>query len=198
MLRATLLCVFVALAAAACSDRQADPEGANDERAASEPSSASDPSQRVVASPSVRPGVPLDRLLSPRDNDGAVVAGLRSPREQRAEAEPNRHVQGQVDTVRTYVYDGMVIETYEVTGGPTFIQRVTATGTGYGTASGVAVGALRSDVEAALGPPVQEDAGVVVYETGDRATPTTVTVRYEPDERGRPRAFEITWRPYLD
>ena len=147
----------------------------------------------------VRPGVRLDRILAAADDGAALLAALRPPRSTRAEPVANRYVAGQVDTVRTHVYDGLQIEAYEVAGGPTFVQAVTVTGDGYGTASGLAVGEARDHLEAVLGPPVREGgAGGVVYETGDGATPTAVEVRYEPDEAGTPRASEITWRPYLD
>lgn len=189
MFRPALLCAVLAVAASACSDPEASPPP---EREAGEEPSVYRPS------PPVRPGVPLDDLLAPRIDDGAVLARFRPARAVRAEAEPNRHVEGQTDTVRTYVYDGMTVEAYEVTGGPTFIQSVRVTEGGYGTGSGVGVGTPRSDVEAAFGPPVHESGDGVEYETGGGETPTTVTVVYEPDRRGQPRAASITWRPYLD
>lgn len=150
------------------------------------------------ASPSVRPGASLDRLLADRGDDGPMLSDLRAPRSLTAEPVENRHVAGQVDTVRTWTYDGLVIEAYEVSGGPTFIQRVAVTGVDYGTASGLAVDEPRAALEAVLGPPVEETGATAVYETGDPAAPTVVEVVYEPDERGQPRAAQITWRPYVD
>ena len=179
---------LLVLALAACADA-GDPAPA-----APEPAAEPD----AVGPVEVRPGVRLDRILAAHGDTGAFLAGLRPPRSTRTEPVENEHVAGQVDTVRTHVYDGLRIEAYEVAGGPTFVQAVTVTGGGYGTASGLAVGESRADLEAVLGPPVRQGGAAVVYETGDGATPTAVEVRYGPDADGTPRASEITWRPTLD
>lgn len=188
MSRASAFIVLL-LAASACSDRAAPASG---------PAPDSPPAVDAEADRTLRPGVPLDVLLAARGDDASVLGQLRPPRTVRAAPEPNRHVEGQTDSVRTYAFDGMTIEAYEVSGGPTFIQRITVTGGDYGTASGLAVDALRADVEAVLGRPVQEGGPGTVYETDDPAAPTVVTVVYEPDEQGRSRVARITWEPYVD
>ena len=153
----------------------------------SAPDSSSPPLQQEEPPvPDVRPGVSLDRLVNPRTDDSAVLAQLQPPRTVRAEPTPNRHVQGQTDTVRTYVYDGLEIEAYEISGGS------------YGTASGLSVGEAREQIESVLGIPFQEDGNVAAYTTGDEPTPMTVEVEYETDAEGTERATAISWIPYLD
>lgn len=147
---------------------------------------------------SVRPGVRLDGLLAPAEGAEALLGRLRDPRDLRLEPVANRHVEGQTDTVRTYVYDGLELEVYDVTDGPAFVQRLSVTGGEYGTADGVSVGESRTDLEAALGAPVEEEGASVWYEVGGGPAPTPVEVVYEPDAGGVERATQITWRPYVD
>lgn len=146
----------------------------------------------------VRPGASLDRILAPRDDDGPFLAALRAPRAREAAPVASAHVPGRVDTVRTYVYDGLAIEAYEVTGGPTLVARVRLTSGGYGTGSGLALDEARADLEAVLGPPTGAEGPRVTYETDGDPAPTTVEVLYEPDADGVERAAEIVWAPYLD
>ena len=149
-------------------------------------------------SPEVRPGARLDRILAAHDDDAAFLDGLRAPRQRRAAPVENRHDPAQTDTVHTLVYDGLTIEAYDVTGGPTLIQRVAVTGGGYGTADGLAVGEDRAEIESVLGAPVATDGDRVAYESGGEPTPTRVEVVYEPDADGVLRASEIVWLPYVD
>lgn len=142
--------------------------------------------------------VRLREVLTERGDDAPFLADLPPAHTVHAEPEENRHVPGQIDTVRTYRYDGLTIEAYDVTDGPTFIRRVEVTSGAYETAEGLSVGDGRGEVEAVLGPPVGEDGGTVIYETGGEPTPTTVEVRYEPGEDGVQRAASVEWRPYLD
>ena len=144
-----------------------------------------------------QPGVSLDQILAERGDDAAFLADLRPPRSQSAKPTPNEYVQGQTDTVRTYVYDGLQIEAYEVSEGRTFIRRVDVTSGDYGTSSGLSVGETRAALESVLGTPIEEEGGVA-YLTGSEPTPTTVEVEYEPDESGAERATVIRWIPYLD
>ena len=169
------------LALVACQPEEADPPPAPEE----------------PVSLAVRPGVGLDRILAPRDDDAALLARLRPARSASARPVANEYVAGQVDSVRTYVYDGLVLDAYEVSGGRSFVQRVAVTGGDYGTADGLAVGETRADLEAVLGAPAR-GGRVSTYDTGSGPTPTLVEVTYEPDESGVDRAVEVVWRPYLD
>ncbi len=146
----------------------------------------------------MRPGVSLDRLLASRSDDADVLADLRAPRSVHVEPTPNDFVDSQMDTVRTYIYDGLQIEAYEVAEGRTFIRRIDVIGGDYGTASGLALGETRVQIERVLGIPFQEDGNVAAYQTGDELTPLTVEVEYEEDIDGTQRATAISWIPYLD
>lgn len=145
----------------------------------------------------VRPGVRLDRLLAARGDAAPLVAVMRAPRSRRAEAVANVHVAGQTDSVVTLVYDGLAVEAWVAAGGPTLIRRVAVTEGTYGTVDGLSVGEARADVEAVLGRPTRQAAGVVSYVLGG-PLPTTVEVRYAPDGDGTERAAEIVWRLPID
>jgi hypothetical protein len=194
------LALVLALALAACTSDPADAPAAPPAEG-STPGPTATPAgadAEPLAEADRQPVAPLDEILAPRRDDGPFLRGLPEPRAVRAEPTENRHVEGQTDTVRTYVYRGLEVEAYEVSGGRTFVQRVEATSPAYETESGLAVGRTRGAVESVLGVPVEEDGPVAVYETDEGPTPTTVEVRYETDAAGAERAVRITWRPYVD
>lgn len=139
----------------------------------------------------VRPGARLDRILAPRDDDAAFLAGLRAPRLVTTEAVPDRRA----DSVRTWRYDGLTIESYKVAGGPTRIRRVAVNDGSYGTSDGLSVGETRATLEAVLGASVRESGREATYRPTAGLAPTTVEVTYEPDEDGAERASEIVWLP---
>lgn len=154
--------------------------------------------ERPVLAIEARPGLRLDRLLASDGDDQAILDRMREPRTRLSTPTPNAHVDGQVDTVTTYRYDGLEIEAYEVTGGPTFIQRIVITSGSYGTSDGLSVGEPRATLEEVLGPPVATTARAVTYEVGEEPTPTRIVVTYEPNEDGVEQAVSIEWYPYVD
>ncbi len=196
MLRLSLGLLLIALAGGCADDADPSVSTAGEFRSSTRAPAPAAEDERVAME--VRPGVGLDRLLAEREDDAAFLAGLQAPRTQHAEPAPNEYVEGQVDTVRTYVYDDLRIEVYEVADGRAFIQRVDVTGGDYGTASGLSVGETRDQIEAILGIPFQEDGNVAAYLTGPEPTPTTVEVEYAADRDGTTRATAISWIPYLD
>jgi len=159
-------------------------------------SSAPDPETATEPTPSaeVRPGVRIDRLLAPTAPLPEVVARLREPRSRTAEPIENRQVRGQIDTIRTWRYDGLTLELYDVSGGRLLLQRLAVTSDTYGTTDGLSVGEPRDAIESTLGAPVGTEGDVVTYRLGDEL-PTAVEVRYQPDEDGVERATAIEWRP---
>ena len=179
------------LLAAGCADRSEEP-------------SAPAPVERDVAldeeavPEEVRPGIPLDRILAERADDGPFLRTLRPPRSTRVEPVANEYVAGQVDTLRTRVYDGVTIQAYEVSGGKTFLRQIDVTGGDYGTRDGLALGATRDEIEALLGAPERADGPSATYSTGSAETPMTIVVDYEPDPDGTERSATIRWIPYLD
>lgn len=182
MLRRAALAAL-ALSLAACSERVPDP--APDATEAEAPPVAT-----------AEPGISVDDLLESREDYAAVLARLGTPREETAEPIANIHVEGQQDMVRTYVFDGLRIETYEVAGGPTLVREVQATDPRFRSAEGVGPGVSRASIEAALGPPVDEAADGPYYEIRqfpDDPTPIRVHVVYEGET-----ARQVTWYPYID
>ena len=146
----------------------------------------------------VRPGVRLDRLLEASGDATPVLRVMRTPRSRRAEAVANRHVEGQTDSVVTWLYDGLSLETYAVTGGPTFIRRVTVTRGMYGTSDGLSVGETRAAVEAVLGQPSAETGEGASYLLDGGGLPVLVDVAYALGRDGAERASRITWRLPVD
>jgi len=143
-----------------------------------------------------RPGVSLAELLDPALDTPALLARLDEPRRIETEAVENRHVPGQVDTLRTYVYDGLALTVYDVAGGGALLQEVRVTDEGYTTAGGLGVGSRREAIEAAYPNSVGAEGGTVTYERAaspDDPTPETLRVRYDGD-----RAAELVWSFYVD
>ena len=177
----------LALVLTGCADRPSAPDAAPTATDSTSPAPAS-----------VRPGVSLDRLLADRADDAPLLAELRAPRRQSARAVANRHVEGQVDSVVTRVYDGLVLEAYVVTGGRTFIRRVDVDEASYGTSDGVSVGESRADLEEVLGVPTREDGETVTYIAGSGPVPTPVEVTYAQGTDGAQRATRVVWHLYVD
>ncbi|HLT46257.1 MAG TPA: hypothetical protein VK002_03440 [Rubricoccaceae bacterium] len=152
---------------------------------------ATDPDTTAVG-----PGVPLAEILDEAGDDAALLARLAAPRRIEAEPFPNRHVPGQVDTLRTYVYDGLTLEFYEIATGGVLLQTVEVTGGVYETAEGLGVGSTRDEVEAVYTHSVGAEGGTVTYErpgTPERPNPPQVEVRYDGDH-----VAAMTWRFYVD
>ncbi len=179
--RLLFLSLALVLPAAGCADEDA-------------PQTRPNVRDETPPSAETRPGVRLDRLLAARGDAAPVLHVMRTPRERRAEAVANAHVEGQADSVVTWVYDGLALETYAVTGGPTFVRRVTVTGGAYGTSDGLSVGERRADVEAVLGRPSAQAGGVASYRLDGDGLAVSVDVVYAVGRDGDDRASQITWR----
>lgn len=122
----------------------------------------------------------------------AVLGGLPEPQRIAEEVQENRHVPGQMDTLRTYHYDGLQFTVYDVSGSDkVMLQSLRITAPGYET-EGVNVGATRADVERALGPPQRQEDGAEVYGFGEAAE-SFLHVRYEGDA-----VSELRWAFYVD
>lgn len=139
----------------------------------------------------------LDRAYE-QSADGSLALLDRLGEPQRVEAEPveNRHVEGQTDTLRTYVYDGLELEVYAVSGGGELLQAVRVAGEGYETGEGIGVGSTREAVRAALGTPTGADGDTLTYErpaSPEDPTPPTLTVRFDGD-----RVAAVAWSFYVD
>lgn len=142
----------------------------------------------------VRPGVPLDRILSA---DSAAIQRLDAPRARQASPVANAATPGPVDSLVTLQYDGLVIETLVLATGRTLVRRVIATEGTYGSRDGVSVGEARATLEEILGAPVRQAGDTATYAI-DGPMPTRVEVRYDRDDDGTPRATQIAWTLPVD
>ena len=137
---------------------------------------------------------PTDLFLDLSVRDAAAALGLGAPLRIDARPVENLHVVGQIDTVRTYVWDGLAVSDYETAPGKTLRMSIRATAPGYTDSHGLGVGSTWSAVEAALGEADHVfDDGTHNYPFRPEPFWTTVNVRYDGD-----RVAEITWAPEID
>jgi hypothetical protein len=153
--------------------------------------------ERNAARPDLALPTILDRTVE-RSDDGSLVLLDRLGEPRRVETEPieNRHVPGQIDTLRTLVFDGLAVEVYAVADGKELLQEIRVTGSGYETAEGLGVGSTRPAVREALGEPDRTDGDTVTYElleSPEDPTPTLLHIRYDGD-----RVAAMTWSYYVD
>ncbi|ARA93426.1 hypothetical protein AWN76_009845 [Rhodothermaceae bacterium RA] len=103
----------------------------------------------------------------------------------------NLHVPSQIDTLRTYHYDGLVFTVY-VTPEKMLMRDIRVTGPAYTSPEGLQVGQSRSDVEARLGPPDRHEGGTFVYER-EQAIPHLLRIRFREDT-----VEALEWLFYID
>ena len=154
---------------------------------------AADTSSRSDEARAGRPGVPLAALI---ENDFATVLDRLNP-PLRVEEEPieNRHVPGQVDTLRTYFYEGLRFTVYDVSAsGKKLLQNLTVTSDAYPAPQGVRVGMTRQEITQRLGTPVRQEDGVYIYHLGDGPIPNPIlSVHFENDT-----VSTLKWSFYVD
>jgi hypothetical protein len=153
--------------------------------------------ERNAARPDIALPTILDRTYE-RTDDGSLVLLDRLGEPRRIETEPveNRHVPGQIDTLRTLVFDGLAVEVYAVADGKELLQEIRVTGPGYETAEGLGVGSTRAAVRDVLGSPARTEGDTVTYEVSESPedpTPTQLHIRYDGD-----RVAAMTWSYYVD
>lgn len=178
-----LLLFSLAFSLAACAP-EPDPDG-------EAPGDTADGARTepVETEPEARPGVDLETLLArafDRDEAGRLVVldELNEPASVEVETRENRHIPGQIDTVRTRRYEGLSLTVYRTADGKEILQQIRVDGPGYRTEEGVRVGASRSAVEDAWGDPAERRNGAYVYER-DGPLPTRVRVYFEGDTVSR-------------
>jgi hypothetical protein len=153
--------------------------------------------ERNAARPDLDLTAMLDRTYE-QNADGSLVLLDRLGEPRRVEREPieNRHVPGQIDTLRTLAWDGLAVEVYAVADGKELLQEIRVTGPGYETAEGLGVGSTQSAVREAFGEPDRTDGDTVTYEVAespDDPTPTQLHIRYDGD-----RVAALSWSYYVD
>jgi hypothetical protein len=146
------------------------------------------------------PPVALDDLLArayEQTPDGrlALLEPLGRPLRNWGKPTPNRHVAGQVDTLRTLVYEGLEVQVYETADERELLQTLRVTSPRYRTAEGLTVGSPREDVHAALGAPEGVEAGQDTFAIGSDpdGPPLDLVVEYEAG-----RVSALVWRFYMD
>ena len=185
--------VLLVLVLAGCGSEPSSVPAESPERAAADRADLAEAAETQGAA-EVRPGVRIDRILRASGDLSQLLPVLRAPRSARAEPVRNRHVPGQIDSVRTWQYDGLELDIYEAADGRSLLQRLAVTSGTYGTSDGLSVGETRDDLESVLGAPASSGGAEATYRVGGEL-PTVVRVVYEPDEDGVLRASEIEWRP---
>jgi hypothetical protein len=193
MLRAllVLVLVLVLLVAVGCTGTADDAPSPEEVPAGEGPPPGNPPMGGPVE---VTPGLALDDLLDSYVDGMTLQARLNTPRRIEAEPVANRHVAGQVDTLRTYVYDGIRLQFYDLTDGGVLLQEVAVTDDGYTTADGLGVGSTRDAIEAAYPHSLGAEGSTITYESGgDDPASTVLRVAYAADH-----AASLTWFLYVD
>lgn len=142
-------------------------------------------------------GVPLSEIVDAALNgrDTTALDRLGPPDSITTAPQPNRHVPGQMDTLRTYFYDGVRLTVYDVTNSADqFVTTMQVTGPAYTTDDSLHVGSSRSEVENTLGAPDRQDGDEYIYELGEPvAAPNLLRLTVEADTVQR-----MTWSFYVD
>lgn len=156
-------------------------------------------STEETTAPSGTADVTLDDLLEAgarTDADAALPAVLqRLGPPQRVHRHPveNEHVAGQIDTIRTYTYDGLRLRTYDVAASSkVLLIGLVVTNGRYQTEDGLRVGTSREAVEARRGEPSDVRDDTYVYQLSEVA-PDWLYVRFEDDT-----VAELEWDLYYD
>lgn len=135
-------------------------------------------------------GISLRRLIDrahyrePDAQELSVLDGLSKPKRVSTEAQPNRHVPGQTDTLRTLHYEDARITVYHVSHGKELLHSIALTGPNLESPEGLRVGMTRADVESALGEPPEHQNGAYIY-LQNGPMPRRFYVHFDNDVVGR-------------
>jgi hypothetical protein len=103
----------------------------------------------------------------------------------------NLHDDRQIDTLRSFVYDGLQLDTYQVSAtGKEFLLQLAVDKNGFMSSFGVHIGSSRHDVRSLLGEPDWTEDQTLVYVVGDD-TPDQLVLWFEGDTVSR-----IAWQFY--
>lgn len=198
----TALLVLVLLAGCGPQQRDTAPDPADTLATSDEAVPANGNQTDPSGASQARPGVPLSELVEagrqrePGQQGLPVLDRLNEPARLETEPRENRHVPGQVDTLRTYHYDGLRFEVYDVSDSERqLMQNVTVMSDAYDPGLGFRVGSTRSEVEAAMGEPGERRSGAYVYDLGESELGASdqLIVRFDGD-----RVRELEWSFYVD
>lgn len=192
-MKSTALLLLIFLMLAACAE-----PSQNDEQAAGDTAYAHSDTAGTVR-PGGELGVDLAALVEARLNPEpgterlSLLDSLAPPLRVETEPTENRHVPGQIDTLRTLHYDGLRLTLYDVSASESVIlTEIEVTGEQHALREGLRVGDARQAVEDALGPPDERENGTYVYEYGNGAS-HYLRLYFSGDA-----VFEIEWSFYYD
>lgn len=150
--------------------------------------------ERVTAGPGVSLQTILDQAYSrdPQTEQLTILERLNDPQAIDREPRENRHVPNQIDTLKTYRYEGLHLRVYDVTDGKEILERVTVTSGAYETEDGLSVGITRSELELQRGEPDQRREDTYIYDLGGEL-PTMLHVALSGDTVSR-----LEWRYPVD
>jgi len=178
--------IHLALVVGACSSA----ETTQPESGPTPTSTAADPTVGDTEDDRTATGPPSDVvskiILKALQTDGSVsyrtlVRRLGAPQHVEEEPIANQYVRGQVDTLRTLVYNGIEALIYDVTSGPkAFLVRLSLSAPQYATPEGLRVGVSEERVVEKLGPPTRRNvaAGELIYQETE-ATPISMVVQVQ-------------------
>ncbi|MFW5973121.1 MAG: hypothetical protein ACOCTG_03940 [Bacteroidota bacterium] len=167
-------------------DREADTQRMADQESTDAGVSVETMVEQTLSPAPDRPYPPfLDRLNEPERVETEVVE--------------NRHVPGQMDTVRTYIYDGLEIEVYDRSQDERkLVRRIELLEPGFDHGLEFDVGDQEMDVRQAMGEPEEAENGELRFRLTQNAddpvsAPNHLHVRLRND-----RVDALRWSFYVD
>lgn len=151
-----------------------------------------DPPEGDGADPNTAPGlgISLSELIergqyrAPGEERLVVLDRLNEPARVTTETQENRHVRGQVDTLRTLHYDGVSVTVYHVSGGRELLHSLTIRSDDIASPEGVRLGMERAEVVRLLGESDENRDGALVY-LQDGPMPRRFRVHLDGERVGR-------------
>jgi hypothetical protein len=158
--------LIVMLAAAACSDRDAD--GTTSDAAVPAPPARAASGGEVAPDGALPPGCEglEESIVASVLTRDALQGSFGSPIRMVGTAQPNRHVEGVTDSLFTIEYPGMTVHIHSPGGGGDMATGVEVEDNRYLSYPRIGIGAHEDSVIAALGPPTEHGAEALVYDCG--------------------------------
>jgi hypothetical protein len=180
-LPACVVAALIAVSAAACGGERlaegpgtgADSVGATGGADSRRPA-ASDTIGGAAAAPAVEAGlVPDDcrdlhaTLLRAAPTREAFAAAFGEPESIHRDSEPNRHVEGAVDSLFTVRYPGFLMHIRTPRGGRDMADHIMVRDNRYLAWPGIGIGVAAERIEAVLGTPTRREPGALTYDCSE-------------------------------
>lgn len=188
MTRRTVVIASIAIVAFGCSDRNSESEyseGSPSDSAADEPVSGT--GVTILSCENLE-----TEILGASHSREGFRRTHGSPDSILVWTEPNRHVEGAVDSLFTVYYPGLLASFRRPTGGRDLIVAAGVTSNRYLSDSTIGIGASEAEIVARLGEPTRREDSNLVYECGmEVEQPVTFEIR-------NGAVFAITVAYYVD